>query len=364
MSEANNTPLTNRGVIRTSDKEESFLRVLVDWLQITVKNYVSPEVICEELLRIPFELMKDDPGAGVKGYRALYCFDNIRLLQAGGENAGNGYQIYLSGTGCRNYEMILQANKETWFDLFGRIIEFEANVPRLDLAIDDFKTYFKVSKLIRLSKAGRIVTRLKKGSDVGGFVLKDGSKMGDTLYLGSRNSLTVFRFYEKNYEQAEALQLDKDEMIPKWNRYEVELHQSKAMKIIQELLKKDSLEDVVMGIFKSSMRFVNVNAEDSNKRRWETWEPWEWFLQGVQGVDLSIEAKEVTLDDFFGWLHKSIAPSLKVVSEIDNLLGTNYLWSMIEEAELKKKHFSMIERFSSQLERETYFEEKQLVGGT
>ncbi|MEL5938191.1 replication initiation factor domain-containing protein [Tetragenococcus halophilus] len=362
MSEANNTPPTNRGVTHTRGKNEPELRILVDWLQITVKDHFSPEVICEDLLCIPFTLMKDDLDPGIKNYRALYRFDNIRLLKASGKNAKNGYQIILSGTGCRNYESILQANKETWFDLFGRIIEFEANVPRLDLAIDDFKTYFRVGKLIRLSKAGRVVTDLKKGSDVGGFSLKDGSKMGDTLYLGSRSSLVFFRFYEKNYEQASEFQLDKKEMIPKWNRYEVELKQKKAMKVIRELLEKGSLDDVVKGIFKGYMRFVNENPEDSNKWRWKTWEPWEWFLKDVEEIDLSIEAKEVALEDFFGWLHKSIAPSLKVVSEIDKLLGTNYLESLVNEAELKKKHYSMIERFSSQLEREAYFEEQRLVG--
>lgn len=360
MSEFIPTPLTNRGVVRTRDNDNELLRTLVDWLQITLKD-VSPKMICDDLLRIPFNMMKEDNGGGTNGYHALYRFDNIRVMEASGQNVGNGYQVYMTGTGCRNYELILQANNETWFDLFQRILDFGANVPRMDLAVDDFKTYFYVGKLIKLAKSGRVVSRLRVGSETGGFTLQDGTKKGSTLYLGSHKSLVFFRFYEKNYEQAEKFGLDESERLPKWNRYEVVLRQEKAVLTVKQLVKQRSMQEVVMGIFKTSMRFVNVNPEDSNRRRWDTWEPWEWFLKDIKNVSLSVDPKEMTLEDFFGWLHVSIAPSLRVVYEIDKMLGTDYLFSMIENAKLKKKHEEMIDRFSAQLSL-NHFGKDALVG--
>jgi phage replication initiation protein len=356
MSEANNTPSTNRGV-KCANEETSDLRFLIDWCQVTVKN-MDAEMICTELLNIPFQLMKADIRVGIKGYHSSYCYDDIRILESSGINQENGIQLLMSGQGCRNYEMFLEANDETWFDFFDRVVAFNFNVPRLDLAIDDFKTYFKISKLIKLAKSGQIVTRLKGGRSNDSFTLKDGEKKGDTLYLGSRSSGLNIRFYEKNYEQAEKLGLDKDDILPKWNRYELELRQEKATVAMKELCKSRDVSAVSLGILQESMRIVRPTGNDADRRRWQLWEPWAWFMTDVKGLKLSIEPEEKNFLDFYGWMLSSIAPSLWILDNVGKKKGYDFISELIKLANITKKHEKIVEGYCLQIDMESYFEKK------
>ena len=128
-------PYTNRGVIR--QKEE--LSALIDWCQITIKG-ISLEQMIEEVLRIPLELMEvTDYQKGIAGHELVGVFDNIKVLKPTGKAQYQGFQILMSGTGCRNYENFLQINEETWFDFLKRVCRYNVNFPRIDLAIDDRK---------------------------------------------------------------------------------------------------------------------------------------------------------------------------------------------------------------------------------
>ena len=128
-------PYTNRGVIR--QKEE--LSALIDWCQVTIKE-VPLEAVIEDVLRIPLELMTvTGYEKGIAGHEVVAIFDNIKVLKPTGNAQYQGFQILMSGKGCRNYENFLQLNKETWFDFFNRVCQYHVNFPRIDLAIDDRK---------------------------------------------------------------------------------------------------------------------------------------------------------------------------------------------------------------------------------
>ena len=130
-------PYTNRGVIR--QKEE--LSALIDWCQITIKE-VPLEAVIEDVLRIPLELMTvTGYEKGIAGHEVVAIFDNIKVLKPTGNAQYQGFQILMSGKGCRNYENFLQLNEETWFDFLNRVCQYHINVPRIDLAIDDRKPY-------------------------------------------------------------------------------------------------------------------------------------------------------------------------------------------------------------------------------
>lgn len=311
---------------------------------------MSAERICSELLNIPFSLMKEDLRPGIKGYHSVYCYSDIRLLESSGENAKNGMQLLMSGKGCRNYEMFLEANEETWFDFFDRVLQCGCNVPRLDVAIDDFKTYFKISKLVKLAENQQIVTRLRKGGRMGSFSLQDGSRMGDSLYLGRRSSGLMIRFYEKNYEQAERLGLSKEEILPKWNRYELELKQEKAVVTMRKLVKERDLTMVILGILKSSIRIVRPFGKDKDRRRWPLWEPWEWFLGDVKEIKLEMSPNEKDFLDFYGWLLDSVAPSLWILDRVGKETGDDFFSDLVEHARITEKHERKLADYLFQLE--------------
>ena len=95
-------------------------------------------------------------GKGIAGHELVAGFDNIKILKPTGKMQYNGFQILMSGSGCRNYENFLVINKETWFDFFARVCQYHVNFPRIDLAIDDHKPYLNIPELIRLTKQGLI----------------------------------------------------------------------------------------------------------------------------------------------------------------------------------------------------------------
>ena len=176
-------PYTNRGVIR--QKEE--LSALIDWCQITIKD-VSLEEVIEQVLRIPYELMEvTDYQKGIAEHELVAVFDNIKVLKPTGKAQYQGFQILMSGSGCRNYENFLQLNEETWFDFLKRVSGYHVNFPRIDLAIDDRKPYLKIPELIQRTKEGLLSSKMREVDfhDSGELKEEVYQSKGGSLYIGS-----------------------------------------------------------------------------------------------------------------------------------------------------------------------------------
>lgn len=222
-------PYTNRGVTR--QKED--LTALIDWCQITVKG-VDVFIIIEDILRIPLSFMElHGKEKGIAGHELIARFDNIKILKPTGNAQYEGFQILMSGSGCRNYENFLMMNKETWFDFLERVCRYPVNFPRIDLAIDDTKPYLSIPELIRLKNEGLISSQLRDTAENRSDRLKEDEieAQGKTLYLGSKHSDFRITFYEKGYEQAEKFG---KELNPDWNRYELRFRHKKAVRLVEE----------------------------------------------------------------------------------------------------------------------------------
>ena len=154
---------TNRRVTR--QKEE--LTALIDWCQITVKG-LDVFTIIEDILRIPLNLMElHCKGKGIAGHELIAGFDNIKILKPTGKAQYEGFQILMSGSGCRNYENFLTINKETWFDFLERVCKYDVNFPRIDLAIDDRKPYLHIPTLVQMTEEGMLSSQLRNNSENG-----------------------------------------------------------------------------------------------------------------------------------------------------------------------------------------------------
>lgn len=202
-------PYTNRGVIR--QKEE--LSALIDWCQITIKE-VPLEAVIEDVLRIPMELMTvTGYEKGIAGHEVVAIFANIKVLKPTGNAQYQGFQILMSGKGCRNYENFLQLNEETWFDFLNRVCQYHINFPRIDLAIDDRKPYLSIPDLIVRTKEGLLSTKLREIDfhDSGELKEEVFQSKGGSLYLGSSASNLRLVFYEKGYEQNKKYGTELDE---------------------------------------------------------------------------------------------------------------------------------------------------------
>ena len=333
---------TNRRVTR----QKNSLTALIDWCQITVKD-VDLFTVITDILKIPLSLMElQNKGKGIAGHELVAGFDNIKILKPTGKMQYNGFQILMSGSGCRNYENFLVINKETWFDFFARVCQYHVNFPRIDLAIDDHKPYLNIPELIRLTKQGLISSQLRNYSENASGELSESIPVhkGNTLYLGSSNSDFRIVFYEKGYEQAEKFGKELD---PNWNRYELRFRQERANKVAQELIARRDVAEIAMSVLNGKIRFLEQpeNKSTSRKRLYPTYPPWKLFMQDIEKIKLTIQPQKKTLDSIWNWLESSVAPSLKLFSKIGELDNYDYIQALIEQAKMNDTQIKIFEDY-------------------
>ena len=333
---------TNRRVTR----QKNSLTALIDWCQITVKD-VDLFAVITDILKIPLSLMElQNKGKGIAGHELVAGFDNIKILKPTGKMQYNGFQILMSGSGCRNYENFLVINKETWFDFFARVCQYHVNFPRIDLAIDDHKPYLNITELIRLTKQGLISSQLRNYSENASGELSESIPVhkGNTLYLGSSNSDFRIVFYEKGYEQAEKFGKELD---PNWNRYELRFRQERANKVVQKLIARRDVAEIAMSVLNGKIRFLEQpeNKSTSRKRLYPTYPPWELFMQDIEKIKLTIQPQKKTLNSIWNWLESSVAPSLKLFSEIGELDNCDYIQVLIEQAKMNDTQIKIYEDY-------------------
>lgn len=333
---------TNRRVTR----QKNNLTALIDWCQITVKD-VDLFTVITDILKIPLSLMElQNKGKGIAGHELVAGFDNIKILKPTGKIQYNGFQILMSGSGCRNYENFLVINKETWFDFFARVCQYHVNFPRIDLAIDDHKPYLNIPELIRLTKQGLISSQLRNYSENASGELSESIPVhkGNTLYLGSSNSDSRIVFYEKGYEQVEKFgkELDRN-----WNRYELRFRQERANKVAQELIARRDVAEIAMSVLNGKIRFLEQpeNKSTSRKRLYPTYPPWKLFMQDIEKIKLTIQPQKKTLDSIWKWLESSVAPSLKLFSKIGELDNYDYIQALIEQAKMNDTQIKIFEDY-------------------
>lgn len=333
---------TNRRVTR----QKNNLTALIDWCQITVKD-VDLFTVITDILKIPLSLMElQNKGKGIAGHELVAGFDNIKILKPTGKIQYNGFQILMSGSGCRNYENFLVINKETWFDFFARVCQYHVNFPRIDLAIDDHKPYLNIPELIRLTKQGLISSQLRNYSENASGELSESIPVhkGNTLYLGSSNSDFRIVFYEKGYEQVEKFgkELDRN-----WNRYELRFRQERANKVAQELIARRDVAEIAMSVLNGKIRFLEQpeNKSISRKRLYPTYPPWKLFMQDIEKIKLTIQPQKKTLDSIWNWLESSVAPSLKLFSKIGELDNYDYIQALIEQAKMNDTQIKIFEDY-------------------
>ena len=305
-------PYTNRGVIR--QKEE--LSALIDWCQITIKE-VPLEAVIEDVLRIPMELMTvTGYEKGIAGHEVVAIFDNIKVLKPTGNAQYQGFQILMSGKGCRNYENFLQLNEETWFDFLNRVCQYHINFPRIDLAIDDRKPYLSIPDLIIRTKEGLLSTKLRDIDfhDSGELKEEVFQSKGGSLYLGSSASNLRLVFYEKGYEQNKKYGIELDE---NWNRYELRFRQEMAVSVVQELL-----------------RYRDVAGLTTRKRLYPTYKAWAELMKDIGKVKLTMQPQKKSLQKVWEWLEKYVAPSLKLFAEVGKIEQRDYIGNLIANGKM------------------------------
>jgi DNA relaxase NicK len=137
-----------------------------------------------------------------------------------------------------------------------------------------------------------------------------GSDMGKTLCLGSRQSDSYLRIYDKAAEQrAKERPVDGP-----WVRWEMEwkAERAHAVGLAISALDQKSFQKYIVGVFRTAVDFRDCTREDDPKDRYYApllpW--WKVLTDGMARARLAITQSVKTIEDVKRWASKSLSPML------------------------------------------------------
>lgn len=183
---------------------------------------------------------------GFYGYEAHYTFSSIQVMIAP-TNDKLGVLLELKGQGCREFEGILLAHNQTWFDFFRKCYEAKAIFKRIDLAVNDRVDLLNIPELISKCQRNECVSVMRRFQGLNsGAMTDDGiSGEGATLYIGSMKSDIYFCIYEKAAEQIFRYGEEFADTSIK-NRFEIRLKNDRATVAIEDLLSYRNVEHALL----------------------------------------------------------------------------------------------------------------------
>ena len=340
------TPLTEELKQEITKQLERFnpdepLFLLIDYFRVRFPTTDALTVIKNVLHIKAKHMLHEDYGK--YGYEEQYFTGNIVLLVS--SNPVLGVLLELKGKGCRQMEAYLTAEGRSWFDFMMDCLSAGGVMKRLDLAINDRAGILNIPMLKEKWKRGEAISYFRghKGYDStkknGGIVPED---TGNTLYVGSTSSEVYFCIYEKAKEQYAKLGIDIEDMEVK-NRFEIRLKNERAYHAVADLLTYYDAERTAFSIINRYLCFVDAE-EDKPKSEWKVNEDWAWFIgEHREALGLTTQPEPFTLEKALRWLHRQVAPTLKMVQELDKQNHTTILKDMLEHTELKEKHKHLLE---------------------
>lgn len=289
--------------------------------------------------------------------KAFYGFDytiqrgdiSIMSTRVGGPNAYLGTMIEMHGSGCRQLEAVLVRDGLTWFDFFQACDDLTGIYKRVDFAINDTVGIIDIPHLIQKVEKEELVSLFKSKGAI--ETIKKG-RVGKTVQFGSPQSLVQMIGYQKDIEQYFKNKIDYPEDSPILNRFEVRLRDQRAQKAMKELLACQDAETVVFGIINHYLRVVT--PQGSKKLADCPLDPdWQTFIGDNRNrLKLAMRPEPITMDSVLNWLTKQVAPSLKMVQQVDSLNGTDMIADMINEAELSPQQKTLLKEVLEQAQHE------------
>ena len=331
---------------RFNPQEPLFL--LIDYFRVRFPTTDALAVIRNVLQLNPDYMLYED--FGKYGYESKYVIGDINIMCSMQEHLG--VLLELKGKGCRQMESYLLAQERSWFDFMLDCMTAGGVMKRLDLAINDRAGILDIPKLKAKYKAGECVSCFRMQKDYGGTE-KCGSdtpkNTGETLYLGSTSSELYMCAYQKNYEQyvKNGTEIEDTEIK---NRFEIRMKNERAYYAVVDLLTYRDAERTAFSIINHYIRFVD-REDNKPKSKWKMSEEWKWFIgEHREPIRLTTKPEPYTLQRALHWLQRQVAPTIKMVQELDRENHTTILKDMIEQAELKDKHKHLLRLEKSSIE--------------
>lgn len=306
-----NTPVTNT--------EIQELTACVDWLQATFFTE-NPRAVVEQILGLDFDSFFESSFSRL-GYRKAIFNGAIFVLYDGytskcGITLSMGVHVVMSGKACRQFENL---NGEDWRIVIRRMLLFQAQFTRLDIALDDMrKNAFSIQNVEKKVKRGELVSPFRTTRSINKYRNTTGESEGITLYFGSEKSDVMVRMYDKKLEMEGKDELIKGK-IEKWNRTEIQLRHDRAMRTAEILAYSDDIGVEIRGVLLQYLKFKKPLENDCNASRWPLAKWWATFLGDVEPVSIvRLQDKlssAMVLKKKEDWIKQNVSRSLALLFE-------------------------------------------------
>lgn len=194
------------------------------------------------------------------------------------------------------------------------VLDKGGHLTRLDCALDDRESVVPLSTIREAITAGQCVTRADKMQSISSESIHHGTVTGRTIYIGSPQSQTFMRIYDKRLQLQTQGRTDWQEYGIRW---ELELKKDRAQACGKVLATLDSPQwlEFVVGVLRSHVDFRATDraAPDHTRYRAPLLDWWERLTDGFHKGRLVVEKDPQTLDGVKRWVIKSLAPMLAVV---------------------------------------------------
>jgi hypothetical protein len=279
--------------------------ISVAWLRFTVPSSSVSEVIT----LIGGDWMKDKKG--FQGYTEAWLSRGAfgGLGRIGAKASWNPQEVHVD----LSQELI----SDWTFEKFKEIATFvnlnKGHFGRIDVAFDDREGVVDIPTLHEAVLNGQCVARFKKFRLIAGGDIDSGADEGQTLALGSRQSDSYLRIYDKAAEQ----RAKGHEVEGKWIRYEMEWKDERAHAVAccLAIVEKDAFQAFVVGAFRSTVDFRDCDREDDSYQRCYApvlpW--WQQLTAGMEKARLVIQKSQKTIEDVKKWAVSALTPTLGIL---------------------------------------------------
>lgn len=341
-----------RNLLHTLERynPEAPLTMLFDYVRIRFPTTDVKHVV-EDILKLRLDVMIHED-FGFYSYAEHYVLGDVFVLTSPDKEKGT--LLELKGKGCRQMESYLLAQHRSWYDFLMDALMEGGVMKRLDLAINDMAGILDIPELTEKCNHEECISvfRSFKSYRSGELVRsqeQDKYGMGNTLYVGSLKSEVYFCIYEKDYEQYAKYDIAIEDTKIK-NRFEIRLKNERAYYAVRDLLTYHDAERTAFDIINRYMRFADREA-DKRRSEWKTNEKWAYFIGSDRGrLKLTTKPEPYTLTRTLNWISRQVAPTWKVLQQIDSTNGTTYLKDILDHAKLTERHKKLIEQQTTSTE--------------
>lgn len=293
------TPACNTGVVTPRNRPTH--RLSIDWLSWTTADGTSPNALAQWVDPEGTWVQAD---RGMHGYRRSLINGHLRILYDGAP--GMPPHLIVSGKGCAQLANGSMWSWLLWIACLHR--KFGGQPTRVDFAwdvLDDHGIWDNIQTSIlrrHYTCRSRSVRHVESWTN--------GARDGATWYLGSRQSETMVRIYDKQLEQG---------TTNPWVRIELELKGTRATQalrawVARALQGNEPEGHLPVRLLAAHLQF-RAPGEHHDRCRWEVAPWWRELLQDLAPLRLWTPPPPRTIDGTLRWLRHQVAPALALVTE-------------------------------------------------